>query len=131
MKRLLFLFLILLVAALPIGCNGNTATEHKAPVEINIPQDNTVNGYRLESSKSENADDAVISADKVAVESHFQSGTDITESSTKYCANINSKVFHKLDCGAVKNMKEDNKFYLSDRNQLVADNYTPCKQCKP
>lgn len=49
-----------------------------------------------------------------------------------YIANKKTKVFHLPSCTAVSSMNENNKIYhKGDREQLVADGYTPCKRCNP
>lgn len=54
-----------------------------------------------------------------------------TEDKT-YVININSKVFHNLDCQSVKDMKEVNKKYTSlSRSELIDDGYKACSRCNP
>lgn len=133
MKKLFVLLLTVLILLSLGGCKfENTASEQRKPVKINMPEDNSVNGYRLPDSKSENDDGNTVSADNVTVESSSQATSNQAENTKiMYCANISSKTFHKNNCSSVKSIKEENKFFLSDRNRLIEDGYSPCKQCKP
>lgn len=132
MKRIAVLLLIVLLITGTTGCFGGKTANQKESVKINMPKDNTVNGYRLNSSKEESNNSSTVTADKVTVDSETQSDKNNTDSiKTMYCANIKSKVFHKSDCSLVINMKDENKFYLSYRNELINDGYIPCKKCNP
>ena len=132
MKKFLVFLTIVFVTLSASGCSDAETASSNGPVKINLPKDNTVNGYRLEENDDVTADGETVNAENVTVES-ADSKTDrnITDTKAKYCANIKSKVFHKADCSSVKKMQEESKFYLSDRNQLIEDGYTPCKQCEP
>lgn len=51
---------------------------------------------------------------------------------TVYILNMHTKKFHYTNCESVKNMKEENKKYLScTREQLISQGYSPCKLCNP
>ena len=131
MKRLLVLLLVLSLLLTVTGCSEAETASSNGPVVINLPKDNSVNGYRLKPAETENSQGEIVDANNVKVESQV-ADTDPTEApKIIYCANVESMYFHKSDCSSVKKMKEENKFYLRDRAQLIADGYTPCKQCKP
>ena len=111
MKKLLIILLILLIPLSFVGCSLGTETESHADIIINMPTDNTVNGYRTESVIKDEKD--TIPTDKVGVESKKPTATSSAENKTsivtepvQYCANINSKTFHKTDCGSAKNLKD-------------------------
>lgn len=125
-----FIVLLILLLILPIGCSANNKVSEKEKVIINMPEDNSVNGYRL-SVESNSSDDDSISAENVYVESGHTTKPNVQNSKGLYCANKNSKIFHFSDCSSAKKTKEENKFYSKDREQLIKDGYTPCKQCKP
>ena len=132
MKKLLIILLILLIPLSLVGCSLNTETESHAEIIINMPTDNTVNGYRTESVVNDEKD--TIPTDKVGVESKKPTSEIKTPDVTKpiqYCANINSKTFHKTYCGSAKNLKEENKYITSNRQELIEDGYIPCKKCNP
>lgn len=120
MKKALLVCLIVIFILFP-GC-----TEHKSnnkeirteEVVVHLPEDDTVNGYRLPSKNKTES-------------SKTQGATNTPETSTGFCANKKTKVFHKLTCSSVKTMKEENKSNVSGREQLIGEGYTPCKRCNP
>lgn len=49
-----------------------------------------------------------------------------------FILNTNSKKFHLPDCKSVTDIKEKNKReYVGEREKLIEDGYSPCKQCNP
>lgn len=51
---------------------------------------------------------------------------------TTYILNISTQKFHKEDCSSVKSISPENrKKYSGSREDLLADGYTACGQCKP
>lgn len=55
-----------------------------------------------------------------------------TESSFQYVCNTNTKKFHYPDCNSVAQMKEENRLYTDlSRDDLLAQGYEPCGNCKP
>ncbi len=49
-----------------------------------------------------------------------------------YILNINSRKFHDPSCKDVSRMKEDNKLdYEGTRDELIAQDYSPCGHCHP
>ena len=128
MKKSLILLCFIFVIFSLSGCNElqNKNTDSAVEVIINIPKDDTVNGYRIENPSSDNNTPQNISGKDVGVGSADEN----KNNSKDYCGNKNSKVFHKSSCGSVKNMKEDNK-YFANRDTLISKGYTPCGSCKP
>ncbi len=120
MKRITSLVLCLLYLTLLCGCSAKETVSQDA-VTINLPIDNSVNGYRLKTE-----DKTAVSKPTESVSTH----SDDTKS-IQYCANTNSMKFHLPDCSSVKNTKEENKLFLSDRNELIELGYEPCKRCEP
>lgn len=54
------------------------------------------------------------------------------ENDCSFVANMNTHKFHKPGCSSVKKMKESNKWYFDGtREELIAQGYEPCKNCKP
>lgn len=52
--------------------------------------------------------------------------------SATYVINKNSRKFHYPDCGSVPKMNPDNyEEYIGSREELIAENYSPCKNCNP
>lgn len=118
MKKIIICVLSILLLLICCGCNSEN-TDNRTPVTINLPTDDSVNGYRVSEPES--------SSEQTAESSK----TETAQTETKYCANINSKVFHKITCSSVSNMKEENKAYFLDRSLLIDEGYTPCKRCNP
>lgn len=54
-----------------------------------------------------------------------------TEPTVQYIGNKNSHVFHKLDCGSVKIMKDKNKVNFYSREEAIDMHYKPCGECNP
>ena len=147
MRKSAILFLCLISAFLFCSCGKNEEVKNKNDVVINLPVDNSVNGYRTD--KKDDFDDSIISADDVGIDSGTsqnssqsknESGSaqtnknESTNENTKgitYCGNKNSGVFHEENCSSVSKMKEENKAYFSSRDEAISNGYTPCGRCKP
>lgn len=109
MQKTVITIMIFMILFSLVGCSktdANQNAESKTEVIINVPEDDTVNGYR----------------NKVQ---------EIAENEALYCANKNSKVFHKQSCSSVNKMKDENKYFAKDKNELLEDGYQPCKSCNP
>ncbi len=120
MKKLIILLLCPIFILCLAGCEKKE-TVSRNEVVINMPEDNSVNGYRVSAPADTSSESKVTSSS--------QNKTEPTK--TKYCANINSKVFHKISCSSVSTMKEQNKAFFLNRELLINDGYTPCKRCNP
>lgn len=48
-----------------------------------------------------------------------------------YIGNSNTKKFHYPSCKSVSDMKESNKVYINNKEDLINHGYVPCKICKP
>lgn len=127
MKRITALILILLLLC---GCSvsGGDNAESHAQITINLPADNTVNGYRESGGSSSMPD--TISADEVEPDT---AGDECScgNSAVEYVGNANSHIFHKTSCDAICNMKEKNKVTFKSREDAVNSGYSPCKRCNP
>ena len=128
MKRLTLFIFIILITFIFSGCNSteNTNVSSAYEVVINIPADDTVNGYRTESKLTEESSPNKISGSDVGI----TASNEIKNTSKEYCGNKNSKVFHKSSCSSVNSMKDNNK-YFADRNTLISNGYKPCGKCNP
>ena len=129
MKRFFIILLTVCLLLFPASCGKQeNPTESIADeVVINIPKDNSVNGYRTESNQSTDGMPDKIDVNDVNV-GDIESQTN--SAAKDYCANKNSKVFHKSDCGSVSSMSESNK-YFADRDTLISEGYKPCGKCNP
>lgn len=123
MKKFLSIVLIINLALCFTGCNKKAEIKDEE-VKINLPKDNTVNGYRVNGNSSTLPN--TITASQVVPEN-----VQNTQVSTSYCANKNSKIFHSTNCSSIKNMKEENRVYISNREECVNNGYKPCKSCNP
>lgn len=126
MRKFLILFIFVLMLFSIAGCGNKEVQNNREEVTVNLPRDNSVNGYRV--GKSENKDDTVISADDVTVVDKY---VPKKETEASYCANKNSKVYHKIDCDSVGKMKEENKVLINSKADAVSKGYSPCKVCNP
>ncbi len=146
MRKLLIVFLCLTSVLWLSSCGNNDTAENREPVVINMPKDDSVNGYRTDNTNFE--DDSIISADKVGIDTtpsqNITSKNEVIGNQTSnientisknengaYCANKNSGVFHKAECSSVAKMKEDNKAYFESSELAISNGYKPCGRCKP
>lgn len=121
-------FCLIVIFSTCCGCSGmtikgSTDTNSTEPVTVNMPTDNSVNGYRTYGNTT---------PDEITV---INSGVSENSQDTDYCgeyvANTNSGKFHKSSCGSAKNMKEENKYISNSREDMISRGYEPCKRCKP
>lgn len=125
MKRITALILILFLLC---GCSAGSdinGTESHAQITVNLPADDTVNGYRTENSKSSEMPDTVSAEDVKPAEPN----NDVK--ATAYIGNSNSHIFHNPSCSSANTMKEENKIFFKSREEAVNGGYTPCKRCNP
>lgn len=125
MKRITALILILFLLS---GCSAGSdinGTESHAQITVNLPADDTVNGYRTENSKPSEMPDTVSAEDVKPAEPN----NDVK--ATAYIGNSNSHIFHKPSCSSANTMKEENKVSFKSREDAVKSGYTPCKRCNP
>lgn len=55
-----------------------------------------------------------------------------TPVASSYVLNTKSKIFHRPTCSSVKKMSAKNRKDVTEsRSQLIAEGYTPCKNCNP
>lgn len=54
------------------------------------------------------------------------------EDTSTYILNKNNRKIHLPECHSVEIMKESNKIYTSEAlDQLIEEDFVPCKICKP
>ena len=127
MQKYLLLLFSVFILFLFCGCEKEKGEVSSGPeVVINLPTDNTVNGYRTENQSKDDVIPDNIPGDEVGVNSEINNDNN----SKEFCGNKNSKVFHKSSCGSVTKMKEENK-YFADRDTLISEGYNPGGCCKP
>ena len=128
MKKFICIFLTLLCLC---GCSTsdyNMTDNTHSQITVNLPTDNTVNGYR-QGGNSQSMPQT-ISADEVKPASPAQNSS-AKNTKTEYVGNLNTHIFHKSTCGSVGTMKEENKIIFEGRDAAISGGYTPCKRCKP
>lgn len=117
MKARIFICLMLMFAVLLCGCSYTNAKEEGSDeVVINMPTDDSLNGYRLESNYEETSSAVNSSQD---------------DSVLLYYANTNSKKFHKNSCRYAKMTSNENLYITESKNELINEGYVPCKVCEP
>ena len=128
--RLFLIFVILISLCSCKNDNSMYSVEKSNEVVINYPTDNTVNGYKQ-------IDNNAVLPDKINGKDIYVSSNPSSNNSTdhkttvQYCANIKSRVFHINSCSSVKNMNEENKYYSSNKDELLSNGYKPCSRCLP
>lgn len=123
MKRTLTLIFTILIILCLCGCDKDNNDSIKTPVKINLPKDNTVNGYKNENSASDDKTASKITTENIQINENVKAYS--------YWGNKNSKKFHKANCSSFKNTKEENIVFFNTRNEFVSYGYNPCKICKP
>ena len=120
-ERIVLILLVASMLFLSCGCyeNDNLNKEkEKTEVTVNMPTDNTVNGYRDKDFEK----NTVVPANPVTV---------ISSKDAKYFGNITTKKFHTPDCSVLKNTKSENLYYAIERDEMLSMGYSPCKKCNP
>jgi hypothetical protein len=125
MKRMFCLAFTVLICFNLAGCKSED-TDTISDIVINMPTDNTVNGYKTEEPVKE------IEEKPDSVSSNSESNSTASESGEiLYYANTNSKKFHKQSC-RYSSMILNERLYISDnRQELIDSGYVPCLVCKP
>ena len=137
--RFIILFLCVIALFSLSACSKAEPTVTRKEITVNLPQDDSVNGYRTELNNetvtTPNKNNSLSNSSKEnskKEENNISSQTKPQENQPiQYCANTNSKKFHISSCGSVATIKEENRLYLSDRNEMINLGYQPCKRCNP
>lgn len=99
-----------------LGADGTPAKEYTSADEViadsNVGENNDMPNY------IDGSDTAVADGNQFSV-------------SATYFGNKNSKIFHKANCSSAQKTKEENRVYLSTREEFVSKGYSPCKICNP
>lgn len=170
MKNSTIYIITLILCLMFVGCgyiNTDNSNSNTNQVVINLPFDDSVNGYRQNTTESysntnlpntikgedveinnatanDNSHASSINKDTSSIKNSSKENTTITSNKTEsiasvdnnttkeetYCGNKNSKIFHKLTCGSVSKMKNENKNYAT-RQELIDDGYKACERCQP
>ena len=131
MKRILSAVLLLTIFLCGCSLNDNNTASDSAKIVVNLPKDNSVNGYRIdkiETFKNTSMPDIIYADDTIVADDYISDESSVTKD---FCGNKNSKVFHNSSCGSVSKMKEENKVYFNNRDEFINNGYKPCGSCKP
>ncbi len=110
MKKLVIILTVFMIISL-CGCTPKDTASQTAPAAVvKLPEDDTVNGYRVNAPKNESS---------------------TVTGGAAYYANKNSKTFHYSTCSFAKRIKESNLLKTNDRAELLLDDYKPCSNCNP
>ena len=131
MKKLIIIYLMIMFCM--CGCSNQTT--ERTDIKINLPKDDTVNGYRLEDKQIPDT----ISKIDVSVDNNSDTTSDTVTSqennsdktTVSYLGNKNSKIFHKSTCSSAKKMLDSNKVYLKSADDFLKEGYKSCQRCKP
>lgn len=131
MNKIILLLVVSMLSIFIVGCGSNNninSNYSENEVIINLPKDDSVNGYRTESYKSNTSKmPDTIKTEDVGISSNSEKDND---NSNEYCGNKNSKVFHKSNCDSITSMKDENKYYAS-KDTLLKSGYKACGRCSP
>ena len=133
--KLIFLLCLLITLTACAPAANKDYSEHER-VTVNLPEDDSVNGYRLPDDGSSDslsvpAQNGSVSADTKTESPAFSEPETPTPKEESYIGNKSTHVLHRADCGSVKTMKDENKAEFPDREAALDEGYTPCKRCKP
>lgn len=89
--------------------------------------------YKTGDSSGPDFEETTTTQKKSTVAENLQSEKETEKAiGSVYILNINTKKFHRADCSAVKQMKEQNKQeFKGTRDELISQGYEPCKKCSP
>lgn len=136
MKKLISVFLIFLLLCGCTAVSDGRNTDSREAVTVNLPKDDTVNGYRTGEyeSASSGMPDTIHPQDAMPAsepEESEKEASAVSEVSAEYIGNSSSHIFHKSECSSAKNMKEENKVAFTSRAEAIEKGYTSCKRCSP
>ena len=120
MKRIFYLIIVLAIIFCGCANKANDNVTQKSPIKINMPKDNTVNGYRNQDTDMPD----IIDSQTVMP----QGDTNLTIS---YCGNKNSKKFHRPSCTLSQKINDENLYICDSLEELIEGGYEPCKRCNP
>lgn len=66
------------------------------------------------------------------VNAKIDASSAVNTDETTYVLNKNTKKFHYADCASAKSIKDKNRTtYTGSRDEVIANDYQPCKKCNP
>lgn len=115
MRRILLVFIVIVLFLLLTACDTVSQKEYPEPVVV-LPNDimaETVNGY-----KTSNKD--ITESDPVELEA---------ENNSKFFGNKSTKKYHTSDCRYAKNMNEEKLVLFDSVGHAFESGFSPCKVC--
>lgn len=94
---------------------------------------NTQPGIRIDYATGDSWEDASVIVSPGEQTNQVQNNTDNSEVDREsYILNMNTKKFHKTDCGSVDDIADNNKLeYGGSRQEMLDMGYEPCRRCNP
>ena len=81
---------------------------------------------------SDDAEDDTVVTRQVMEDDNTSASQGSTEQEFQYVCNTNTKKFHTPSCNSVEQMKEENRLFTNlSRDELLAEGYEPCGNCRP
>ncbi len=122
MNKISNILICIIILVVMTGCSNKT--KEKTPITVNLPKDNTLNGYKDDTlPKKSNQYSANIDSNKITIIEK--------EESYSYFGNKTSKKFHKASCKTYKNTNKENIILYKSREDFIKYEYSPCKTCNP
>lgn len=112
------------------GCT-NSATNSEPPIIINMPTDDTVNGYRVSAPQDTQSSTVQNSGEQISAPSQNSYTSSVPDGATYYCASVSGSKFHIPTCGSAKNIKAENLITSPERQHFIDKGYGPCSRCNP
>lgn len=127
MKKVIALILSVIFLTAACGCSAEDEqtkadAENSGSVVINMPEDDSVNGYRISAKEGRSIDTA---------QSESIASSTKADGITLYYANTSSKKFHKSDCSFASRILDKNLYISESRDELIGSGYEPCSVCNP
>lgn len=131
-KPLSVIIALFLVFALS-GCgqkSSPTVSTKSQKVTVDDPTYKSLDEYKKADADKTSAAAKAPTAEPENETENKQTQTD-DGNSTGYCANTNTKKFHRMECSSVKKMNPENMYKTDSREELINAGYTPCSICDP
>ena len=114
-----------LMEALSVEDNG-------AGISYNVFVYNVQPGILIDYATGESRFSESAAAKQEETEEPSQAARDTLSETRTYILNTNTKKFHIPPCHSVDSMKDKNKKeYTGDREDIISQGYSPCKNCNP
>jgi len=106
--------------------------EQTDPPATDHPEETAISTFptMLDATVSESSEATEETSDRTVLETDVETADG--EQQITYIANTKTKKFHLPTCSSVTSMNESNKWYFTGtRDELIEQDYQPCKRCNP